>query len=239
MQNLADFFSELKRRRIFRVLVAYTAVAFVIIQVMDICSPALRLLDWILTFVIVLVGIGFLVVMSLAWAFDITDKGVVKTPPKEEATETKESHHFVIGNKALAIIAVSGYIGVLGAFEGRYMAASSEALRIYAFQASAWLVALVATVLLAPKTNSKLRFNGLMLLCIFATQVISIFLIILPWLSGSPETSLALLLPWMLPGMLTATVVQYLVTASYLVLSYRFDLYDKRLRSWLKLADNT
>lgn len=43
MPNLADFFSELKRRRVFRELVVYAAVAFVIIQVADIISPVLNL----------------------------------------------------------------------------------------------------------------------------------------------------------------------------------------------------
>jgi TolB-like protein/Tfp pilus assembly protein PilF len=105
MQNLADFFSELKRRRVFRVAVVYAGIAFIIIQLADITFPALNLPEWTVTFVLVVLLIGFPITVGLAWAFDLTDKGVVKTPPKEEAAETKETHHFVNGNKALAMVA--------------------------------------------------------------------------------------------------------------------------------------
>jgi hypothetical protein len=103
MPNLADFFSELKRRRVFRVLVVYAAVAFVIIQVADITFPALNLPDWTLTLVIVLVGIGFPIVIALAWAFDITEKGIVRTGEKAEVAETPRRPIF--GNLTLAIVA--------------------------------------------------------------------------------------------------------------------------------------
>ena len=139
---------------------------------------------------------------------------------------------------AVVILAVSGYLGVLGAFEGRYMAESAGTLRTTAFQALAWLVAVAATVLLSRKSYSKLRFNGLMLLFIIATQLFSLFLIALPWLiGGDAKADLAFVLPWILPGILISTISQYLITASYLVLSYTSDVYDQRLRSWLKLAE--
>jgi TolB-like protein len=102
----SNFIAELKRRRVFRVAAVYAGIAFILIQVADITFPALNLPDWTITFVLVVLLIGFPITVGLAWAFDITSKGVVKTPPKEEVSEARESHHFTIGNKALAIIAV-------------------------------------------------------------------------------------------------------------------------------------
>jgi tetratricopeptide (TPR) repeat protein len=88
------------------VAVVYAGVVFIIFQVADFAFPALHVPDWFSGAVVVLLALGFLVAVGLAWAFDITEKGVVKTPPKKEAVETRDSPPIVIGNKTLAIVAV-------------------------------------------------------------------------------------------------------------------------------------
>ncbi|UCH09960.1 MAG: hypothetical protein JSU61_12220, partial [Fidelibacterota bacterium] len=123
--QLATFLSELKRRRVFRVVVVYAAVAFVIIQVVDICSPALQLPEWTITLVIVLVGIGFPVIMILAWAFDITEKGVVKTRPKEEVVVAKAPRRLLISNRVLLIVAAVAIIVAVWSWWGRPSSAGS------------------------------------------------------------------------------------------------------------------
>jgi len=70
---------ELKRRNVFRVAVVYAAVSFVLAQVADIAFPALHLPSWTVTFVIVLIILGFPVALVLAWAFEITPEGMVRT----------------------------------------------------------------------------------------------------------------------------------------------------------------
>ncbi|GAH64493.1 unnamed protein product, partial [marine sediment metagenome] len=91
MRNLTAFLSELKRRRVFRVVVVYAGVAFIVFQVADFAFPALHVPDWFSGAVVVLLALGFLVAVGLAWAFDITEKGVVRTAAKEEATKAKKS----------------------------------------------------------------------------------------------------------------------------------------------------
>ncbi len=107
MRNFATFFSELKRRRVFRVAVVYAGVAFIVFQIVDATFEPLHLPDWAGTLVVVLLALGFPIAVGLAWAFDITEKGVVKTPPKEEAEEAKAAHRPLIGNKTLAIVAAA------------------------------------------------------------------------------------------------------------------------------------
>jgi adenylate cyclase len=75
------FLAELRRRRVFRVAVVYAIVTFGILQVADIAFPALRLPEWSITLVVALTLLGFPVAVVLAWAFDITPKGVVRTEP--------------------------------------------------------------------------------------------------------------------------------------------------------------
>jgi len=79
--NLRVFFSELKRRRVYRVAVVYAVVAFVIWQAAEIAFPALNLPAWTLTFVVVLTLLGFPIALVLAWAFDITPEGVKRAAP--------------------------------------------------------------------------------------------------------------------------------------------------------------
>ena len=73
------FFAELKRRRVFRVMAVYGAVAFVILQVADIALPGLGLPEWTITLILALTLLGFPFAVVLAWAFDMTPEGMQRT----------------------------------------------------------------------------------------------------------------------------------------------------------------
>jgi len=85
------FFAELKRRHVFRVAAVYGATAFVIVQAADVFQEALRLPEAFLTGVAVLALLGFPLAVALAWAFDRTPQGVVRT----EAATTQEIQEIV------------------------------------------------------------------------------------------------------------------------------------------------
>ena len=72
MQNINNIVKELKNRKVFKSLAIYAAFAFVLIQVCSIVFPALYLPDWTMTFVVVLVIIGFPTTLVLSWIYDIT-----------------------------------------------------------------------------------------------------------------------------------------------------------------------
>ena len=80
-QDIRGLIEELKRRRVFRVALGYTVVAFAVLQGADVLADALELPDRTMTFVAFLAILGFPVAIVLAWAFDITLEGVVRTPP--------------------------------------------------------------------------------------------------------------------------------------------------------------
>jgi serine/threonine protein kinase/tetratricopeptide (TPR) repeat protein len=63
------------------VAAAYLVVGWITWQVVDIAAPALGLPDWTLTLVILVTIAGFPVALVLAWAYDLTPKGVVRTAP--------------------------------------------------------------------------------------------------------------------------------------------------------------
>jgi eukaryotic-like serine/threonine-protein kinase len=63
--------AELRRRRVPQVAAVYGAVAWLLVQVVDTVAPALRLPEWTVTFVTVLLLLGFPVALILAWTFDV------------------------------------------------------------------------------------------------------------------------------------------------------------------------
>ncbi len=67
---------ELQRRQVFRAAAAYVVVAWLLLQVADILVPALRLPDWAMTLIVVLLALGFPLALVLAWIFDLTPHGL-------------------------------------------------------------------------------------------------------------------------------------------------------------------
>ena len=90
--KLTQFWNELKRRKVVRVIIVYAAAAFVILETVDIITPALLLPSWTVTFIIVLLAIGFPIAIIFSWIFDITPEGVKKTKPVTQSrSEEKQA----------------------------------------------------------------------------------------------------------------------------------------------------
>ncbi len=66
-------FTELKRRNVFKVGVAYLILAWVVVQITDTAVPALHLPEWIITAVFFFGAIGFPFVLFFAWAFEFSE----------------------------------------------------------------------------------------------------------------------------------------------------------------------
>ena len=83
--DFQKFWQELKRRKVFKVTAMYAGTAFIILQLVDIISQPLQLPTWTMTLVIVLLCIGFIITLLIAWIYDITPEGIKKTESIEEA----------------------------------------------------------------------------------------------------------------------------------------------------------
>jgi hypothetical protein len=76
--------AELKRRRVFRALVGYGIAAFAVLQIVE---PVMHGLHWpeaVLSYVVVALAIGFPIVVSLAWIFDVNAGRIERTAPAGE-----------------------------------------------------------------------------------------------------------------------------------------------------------
>ena len=73
-----SFFSELKRRNVFKVAAAYTIVGWLIMQAGEVMSPALHLPEWVGSLLAFFLILGFPLAIVFAWAFDMTPEGLKK-----------------------------------------------------------------------------------------------------------------------------------------------------------------
>ena len=73
------FFVELKRRKVYRVAVAYAVAAWLIIQVATQTLPVFEIPNWGLRLIILGLCLGFPVAVFLAWLYDITPSGIKRT----------------------------------------------------------------------------------------------------------------------------------------------------------------
>ena len=74
------FIEELKRRKVFKVAVAYVVVTWLLIQVAATLFPTFGAPEWILRVFTSVLLLGFPVVLIFAWVFDVTPEGVKRTP---------------------------------------------------------------------------------------------------------------------------------------------------------------
>src|SRR6266496_1288730 len=74
--NARTFFTELKRRRVYSVAVAYIVVAWLLIQVATQVFPFFNIPNWVVRLVVLLTIVGFPVSLVCAWAFEMTPEGI-------------------------------------------------------------------------------------------------------------------------------------------------------------------
>ena len=80
MDRWQQFFSELRRRRVFRALVGWGILSFAVLQVIEPIMHALGLAEWTLKLVVGLLAFGFPVTAAFSWAYDLRRTGIERTP---------------------------------------------------------------------------------------------------------------------------------------------------------------
>jgi len=70
-----SFISELKRRNVIRAGVAYVVAAWAIIQVVETILPAFGFVEVAIRVVVIVLAIGLVPVLAIAWAFELTPDG--------------------------------------------------------------------------------------------------------------------------------------------------------------------
>jgi len=83
--NVEKFFTELRRRNVYKVAVAYAVVAWLLIQVATQVFPFFEIPNWTVRLVVLLIIIGFPIALVIAWAFELTPEGLKRTEVADAA----------------------------------------------------------------------------------------------------------------------------------------------------------
>jgi len=77
--NPKNFLTELKRRNVYRAAVAYGVVAWFLTQLITQVFPFFEIPNSAVRFVVIALAVGFPIAMLLAWVYEFTPAGIVRT----------------------------------------------------------------------------------------------------------------------------------------------------------------
>jgi len=109
--KLKEFLSELKRRKVYRVSIAYGFAAWLLAQIAGLITDSFEADPWVMQMTISILILGFPVTLILSWIFDIGPEGIERTLPKDANTQAERepiSVKLVIVSLVMIILIVIG-----------------------------------------------------------------------------------------------------------------------------------
>jgi TolB-like protein len=105
---VSSFVSELKRRNVLRVAAAYAVIAWIIIEAGSVLMPTFGASEAAFQIYVVVVLIGFLVSLVLAWVFEVTPEGVKleKNVDRTDSITPKTGRKLDFGIIGLLVVAL-------------------------------------------------------------------------------------------------------------------------------------
>jgi adenylate cyclase len=103
-----NFFSQLKERHVVRVAIAYGVTAWLLAQIATQIFPFFEIPNWGVRLVILALVIGFPIALALAWAFEITPEGIVRTEESVPSESSRRCPHyaFTVGITIVTLAAI-------------------------------------------------------------------------------------------------------------------------------------
>ena len=108
---MKTFFQELKKRRVYRVAIVYAVVASGAVQLAGTVLPAFNAPVWTQQVFLVALALGFPVALILAWAFDLTRRGIERAPSAHglQVVRTRQMWLLGVAGFLIAGVALAGY----------------------------------------------------------------------------------------------------------------------------------
>lgn len=107
IERLAAFLSELKRRKVYRVVVVYCVGAYAVIELSDIVLPVLGAPESALALVLALAVAGLPIALLLGWMYDLTQSGLLRDPGDRHPTRSRAAGVA----RVVVVLACSGLLG--------------------------------------------------------------------------------------------------------------------------------
>ena len=106
---MSGFFEELKRRKVYRVAIAYVIASWALAQGLAQVLPVFDIPNSAIRSVIALMLIGFPFVLVLAWVFDVTPQGIRATPAPSVPTARRRRNLIMLIALGVIISAGAGF----------------------------------------------------------------------------------------------------------------------------------
>jgi TolB-like protein/Flp pilus assembly protein TadD len=106
---MSGFFEELKRRKVYRVAIAYIVASWALAQGLAQVLPVFEISNSVIRPVIALLLIGFPVALVLAWVFDITPEGIRATPAPAVPKSRRRRNLIMLIAIGVIVSAVAGF----------------------------------------------------------------------------------------------------------------------------------
>ena len=143
-----SLYTELRRRNVFGMGVLYVVGAWAALQVADLAFPAWNIPDSSILYVWIAAVLGLPIALVFSWRFDVTVKGVKRTPSVHEGTAglalKTTDHVLLIGLSAVAIamltvtaqeiVKTRGAIGLTGAQAETIFTPPAKSIGVLAFK---------------------------------------------------------------------------------------------------------
>jgi TolB-like protein len=123
MTEKRSFFSELKRRNVYKVAVAYAVVGWLLVQVATQVFPFFEIPNWAVRLIVLLIVIGFPIALVIAWAFELTPEGLKRTEVAD-ATPASRSR----SRAWIYVVLVAGAASAGLFFLGRFTASTKQSV---------------------------------------------------------------------------------------------------------------
>ena len=103
-----DLIKELRRRSVFRSAGIYVGTAWILVESASIILPTFNAPDAAMRWLVITAIVGFPVAMVLAWVFDLTESGFLRTDDADDSVApqrgVRKADYVAIGALSLALI---------------------------------------------------------------------------------------------------------------------------------------
>ena len=118
-----NFFSELKRRNVYKVAIAYIVAGWAFSQGIAQVFPVFDIPNWVIRLIVLLVIIGLPIALILAWMFELTPQGIKRTEDVDLAVAAQQPK-----KRTWIFVVIIGALLSIGLFSlGRYSAGNKTA----------------------------------------------------------------------------------------------------------------
>src|SRR5437016_4812610 len=116
--KIDNFLSELKRRNVYKVAVAYIVAGWALSQGIAQVFPVFDIPNWIIRLIVLLIILGLPIALVLAWTFELTPQGIKRTETADAMPETarQKKHTWIY------VVVIAGLFSIGLFFLGRYTA---------------------------------------------------------------------------------------------------------------------